>query len=216
MTKKQRKAESAAGVVADDSCSEEEAGVVIDAAAVPPMRESWELVEFKIFVHYGPPIGAACRHELAFVASARGGMDAVELPCDGGGGEVADRPAKSQLEEKKKKLHFNRKHKKENKDPCSPEGEIIFVSPKLTFASKAVRGELRGIKREMFSMNYQYSLTFAFSMATKSHAHQAIVVDVEEYRLHMKEQFLAHRARQPCAPVQPGAYIRCPKHVETS
>jgi hypothetical protein len=83
MTKKQRKAEIAAGTFADDSCSEEEAGVTIDAAAVPPMKGSWEPVEFKIFVQNWPPTGAACRPELAFVASAKSAMDAVELPCDG-------------------------------------------------------------------------------------------------------------------------------------
>jgi hypothetical protein len=53
----------------------------------------------------------------------------------------------------------------------------------------------------MFSMNYQNSLTLAFNMAAQNNAQQqAIVADVEEYRFHMKEQFLAQRARQPCAP----------------
>jgi hypothetical protein len=60
-------------------------------------------------------------------------------------------------------------------------------------------------------MNYQKSLTLAFSMKAENHAQQqAIVADVEEYRLHMKEQFLAKRARQPCAPVQPCAYNGAP------
>jgi hypothetical protein len=35
--------------------------VAIDAAVVPPMMESWELVELKIFVQYGPLAGATCR-----------------------------------------------------------------------------------------------------------------------------------------------------------
>jgi hypothetical protein len=87
MTKKQRKAKIAASVVADDSCSEEEVGLDIDAADVPPMKESWEPVEFNIFVHYGPPTGEACRLELTFVASARGNVDAVELPSNGEGVE---------------------------------------------------------------------------------------------------------------------------------
>jgi hypothetical protein len=60
-------------------------------------------------------------------------------------------------------------------------------------------------------MNYQNSLTLAFSMAAENHAQQqALVADVEEHRLHIKEQFLAQRARQPCAPVQPGAYNGAP------
>jgi hypothetical protein len=63
----------------------------------------------------------------------------------------------------------------------------------------------------MFSMNYQNSLNLAFSMAAENHAEQqAIVTDVEEYGLYMKEQFLAQRARQPGEPVQPGAYIGAP------
>jgi hypothetical protein len=74
MTKKQRKAKISAGVVAD----EEEVGLDIDAAVVPPMKESWEPLEFKIFVQYGPPAREACRPELAFVASARGNVDAVD------------------------------------------------------------------------------------------------------------------------------------------
>jgi hypothetical protein len=41
MTKKQRKAQIAAGAIANDNCSEEEAGVAIDAAGVPPMKKSW-------------------------------------------------------------------------------------------------------------------------------------------------------------------------------
>jgi hypothetical protein len=84
MTKKERKTEIAAGVVAEDSCSEEE-GLDIDAAAVPPMNESRGPLEFKIFVQYGPLAGEACRFEMAFVASARGSVDAVELPFDGEG-----------------------------------------------------------------------------------------------------------------------------------
>ena len=83
----------------------------------------------------------------------------------GKGGEAADRPAKSRLQARKKKLQFDKKQKKLKKDPGTPEGEIALVSPNLTPASKAVRGELRGIKREMFSMNYQNSLTLAFTMA---------------------------------------------------
>jgi hypothetical protein len=69
MTKKQHKADIANGGVADDSYSEE-VGLDIDSAAVPPMKESLEPVEFKIFAIYGPPTGAACRPELTFVASA--------------------------------------------------------------------------------------------------------------------------------------------------
>jgi hypothetical protein len=119
MTKKQRKAEIPAGVVADDSCSEEEAGLDIDATSVPPMKESWEPMEFKIFVQYGPPVGEACRRELAFVASARGNVDAVELPSDGEG-VAADRPVQSQLEARNKKLHFDKKHKKLKQDLGTP------------------------------------------------------------------------------------------------
>jgi hypothetical protein len=110
MTKKKRKAEISAGAFADDNCSEEEVGLDIDAAAVTPMKESWEPVEFKIFVHYGPPAGEACHLELAFVASARANVDAVELPFDGEG-VAAYRPAKSRLEARKKKLQFDKKHK---------------------------------------------------------------------------------------------------------
>jgi hypothetical protein len=40
MTKNQRKAEIYASAVADDICSEEEVGLDIDAAALPPMKES--------------------------------------------------------------------------------------------------------------------------------------------------------------------------------
>jgi hypothetical protein len=87
------------------------------------------------------------------------------------------------------------------KYPGTLEGEFDLVSLNVIPASKAVRGELRDSKREMFSTNYQNSLTLAFIMAAQNHAQQqAIVADVEEYRLHMKEQFLAHRARQPSAP----------------
>jgi hypothetical protein len=83
-----------------------------------------------------------------------------------------------------------------------------LVSPNLTPASKDVRGELRGVKREMFSMNYQNYLTPTFTMAAQNHTQQqAIVADDEEYRLHMKEQFLAHRARQPSAPAPRSADI---------
>jgi hypothetical protein len=64
MTKKQRKAKISVGAVADDNCSEEEVGLDIDAAAVPPMKESWEPMEFKIFVHYGPPVGEGFRPEM--------------------------------------------------------------------------------------------------------------------------------------------------------
>jgi hypothetical protein len=112
----------------------------IDAAVVPPMKESWEPVEFKIFVQYGPPTRDACRPELAFVASARGNVDAVELPYDGEG-VAADRPRKSRLEARKKKQKFDKKHKKLKKDHGTPEGKIDLVSPNLTPASKAVRGE---------------------------------------------------------------------------
>jgi hypothetical protein len=55
-------------------------------------------------------------------------------------------------------------------DHGSPEGEINLVPPKLTPASKAMRGELRGIKRVTTSMNYQNSLTYAFNMAAENHA----------------------------------------------
>jgi hypothetical protein len=187
MTHNMCKAEIAAGVVEDDTCSEEEVGLDIDAAAVPPMKELWEPVDFKIFVQYGPPAGEACRPQLAFVASARGNVDAVELPSDGEG-VAADRPAKSRPEASKKKMQFDKKHKKMKKDPGTPEGEIDLVSPNLTPVSKAVRGELRGIQREMFSMNHRNSLTMAFNMPAQNNAkHQAIVADVEEYRLHMTE-----------------------------
>jgi hypothetical protein len=54
------------------------------------------------------------------------------------------------LEARKMKMKFDRKHKKEKKDRGSHDGEINLVSPELTLVSKAVRGELRGIKREMF------------------------------------------------------------------
>jgi hypothetical protein len=145
MTKKQREAEISVGAVADDSWSEEEMGLDIDAAAVPPMTESWEPVEFKIFVQLGPPAGEACRSELAFVASASGNVDAVELPSDGEG-VAADRPAKSRLGARMKKLQFDKKHKKLKKDYGTPKGEIDLVSPNLTHASKAVRGELRVIR----------------------------------------------------------------------
>jgi hypothetical protein len=219
MTKKQRKAEISTGVVADDSCSEEEVGLDIDAAVVPPMKESWEPVEFKIFVQYGPPPGEACRPKLAFVASARGNADAVELPSDGEG-VAANRPPKSRLKARKKKLQFDKEHKKLKKDHVTPEGEIDLVSPYLTLASKAVRGELRGTKHDMFSTNYQNSLTLAFTIAAQNHAQQhAIVADVEEYRLHMKEQFLAHRARQPSAPAPRSTDIGDPStywHAESA
>jgi hypothetical protein len=60
-------------------------------------------------------------------------------------------------------------------------------------------------------MNYQNSLTLTFSMAAQNHAqHGAIVADVEGHRLHMKEQFLAQRARHPCAPALPLANIGDP------
>jgi hypothetical protein len=78
---KQRKAEIAASVV--DICSVEEVRLDVDAAVVPPIKKSWEPVEYKIFVMYMPPTGEACRPELAFVASVRGDVDAVELPSDG-------------------------------------------------------------------------------------------------------------------------------------
>jgi hypothetical protein len=117
-------------------------------------------------------------------------------------------------------VHFDKKHKKLKKDPGTPEGEIDLVSPNLTHASKVVRRELRGIKREMFSMNCQNSLTLAFTMAAKNHAQQqAIVADVKEYRLHMKEQFLAHRARQSSAPAPRFADIGDPstsRHAESA
>jgi hypothetical protein len=44
-------------------------------------------------------------------------------------------------------------------DHGSLEGEINLVPPKLTPTSKAMREELRGVKREMISMNHQNSLT---------------------------------------------------------
>jgi hypothetical protein len=104
MTKNQRKAEIASCVVADDICSEEEVGLDVDAAVVPPMKESWEPVELKIYVLYGPRASEACRLELAFFSS---------------NGEAADRPAKSRLEARKKKMQFDTKHKK-LKDPRTP------------------------------------------------------------------------------------------------
>jgi hypothetical protein len=135
---------------------EEEVRLDIDTAAMPPIKESWEPLEFKIFVQYGPPTCEACRPELEFVASARGNVDAVEQP-PGGEGVAADRPAKSRLEARKKKLQFIKKHKKLKKDPGTPKGETDLISPNLIPASKAVRGELRGIKRDILSMNYQNS-----------------------------------------------------------
>jgi hypothetical protein len=78
-------------------------GLDVDAAVVPPMKELWEPVEFKIFVQYGPPFCEACRPELPFVASARRDVDAVELPSDGEG-VAADPPAKGRLVARKKKL----------------------------------------------------------------------------------------------------------------
>jgi hypothetical protein len=67
-----------------------------------------------------------------------------------------------------------------------------LVSPNLSPASTVVRGKLKGIKREMFTMNYQNSLTLTFNVAAQNHAQQqAIVFDIEEYRLHSKGQFLA-------------------------
>jgi hypothetical protein len=48
--KKHRKAKIAASDVAGDICSKEEVGLDIDAADVPPMKESWEPVEFKTFM----------------------------------------------------------------------------------------------------------------------------------------------------------------------
>jgi hypothetical protein len=77
-------------------------------------------------------------------------MDAVELPSDGEG-VPADRPTKSRVEGTKKNLKFDKKHKK-LKDHVI-QGQIDLVSPYLTPASKAVRGELWGLKREMSSMN---------------------------------------------------------------
>jgi hypothetical protein len=63
----------------------------------------------------------------------------------------------------------------------------------------------------MFSMNYQKSFTLTFNITAENHdQQQAIFADVEEYRLHMEEEFLAHRARQPCVFVQPGANIGAP------
>jgi hypothetical protein len=147
--------------------------VAIDAGDVPPMKKSWEAVEFKIFVQYGHPARAACWHEVSFVASARGAVDAVELPCDGEeGGEAANRPAKSRLEVRKKKMQFDKKHKMHEKDHGTLEGEINLVSPELTHASKDVRGEFMSIKREMFSMNYHDSLILAFNMTAQNHAQQ--------------------------------------------
>jgi hypothetical protein len=138
------------------------------------------------------------------VASARGDVDDGE-------GVAADRPAKSRVEARKKKMQFDKKHKKPKEDLGTLEGEIDLVSPNLTLASKAVKEELRGIIRDIVSTNYQNSLTLAFNMATQNNAQQqAIVADVEEYRLHMKEPFLAQRARQPWAPASPAASIGDP------
>jgi hypothetical protein len=83
------------------------------------------------------------------VASARGNVDAVELPSDGES-VAADRPGKSRLEARKKKLQFDKKHKKLKKNPRTPKSKIDLVSSNLTPTPKAVRRELRGIKREMF------------------------------------------------------------------
>jgi hypothetical protein len=210
MSKIQCKAEIGDSAVTDDNCPEEEVGLDVDAAAVPPIKESWEPTEFNILVHYGPPIDEACRPELAFVASARGDVDAAS-PFSDGEGVAADRPAKSQVEARKKNMQFDKKHKKPKEDLGTPEGEIDLVSPNLTLASKAVRGELRIIKRDIVSTNYQNSLTLAFNMAAQNNAQQqSIVADAEEYRLHMKEPFLAQRARQSCAPASPAADIGDP------
>jgi hypothetical protein len=131
MTNKQRKAEIAAGDVADDdSFSEEKVGLDIDAAAVPPIKEPWEQEELKTFVQYGPPADEACRPELVFLASARENVEAVELPSDGEG-EAADRSAKSRLEARKKKTQFDEKHKKLKMDLGTPEGEIDLVTPNV-------------------------------------------------------------------------------------
>jgi hypothetical protein len=119
MIKKQRKVGIAASFVADDNCSEEEVGLDVDAAVVPPMKKSREPVESKIFVQCGPPTGEACRPKLAFVTSAREDVDAVEMPSDGEG-VAADRPAKSRLEARKKKLQLDKKHKKLKKNPETP------------------------------------------------------------------------------------------------
>jgi hypothetical protein len=117
-------------------------------------------MEFKIFFQYGSLACAACRHEFAFVASAREPLDAVELPCNGEGeGESADRPSSCRLGAREIKLQFDKRHKKQKKDPRTLKGEISLVFHGLTLACKAVRGELRGIKRDMFSMNYQNSMT---------------------------------------------------------
>jgi hypothetical protein len=89
-----------------------------------------------------------------------------------------------------------------------------LVSPELTLAPTAVGGELRGIMREIFSMNYQKSLTLAFNMAAENHAQQQVTfADIEEYRLHMKNQFLAEHSRPLGAPVQPRGRHWCPKDV---
>jgi hypothetical protein len=57
-------------------------------------------------------------------------------------------------------------------------------------------------------MNYQNSLPLAFNMAAQNHAQQqAILTDVEWYRLRIKEEFLAQRARQPCVPAPRAASI---------
>jgi hypothetical protein len=71
----------------------------------------------------------------------------------------------------------------------------------------------------MFSINYQNSFTLAFNMAAQNHARQqAIVADVEDYRLHLNQQCLAQRARQPCAPAPLVADIGDPstsQHAES-
>jgi hypothetical protein len=56
--------------------------MAVDAADVPPIKGLWEAVEFELFVQYGPPSPTTSRPEMAFLASARGAVDAVELPCD--------------------------------------------------------------------------------------------------------------------------------------
>jgi hypothetical protein len=107
------------------------------------------------------------------VVSASGDADAVELPLDGEEeGEAADRPATSGLNSRKEKIESDKKHKKRSKGPRTHEGEMDLVSLNLTHASKAVRGELRGIKLEIeieieivYNMCRQIGLT-AVSRAT--------------------------------------------------
>jgi hypothetical protein len=65
------------------------------------------------------------------VASVKGGVDTVELLFVGEG-VAANRPTKSRLGARKRKLHFDKKHKKLKKDLGTPKVEIdlyLLISP---------------------------------------------------------------------------------------